>query len=524
MTASGSGSEVGTSPAMDEDPSDLPAGEEIWSFTPPKRWMPAVSAVATLDPPMPGTAEAIPAIAPGPAERPTSPISKTARVTGPAGPAQPALVAPPAKPTIATVPPRLPAPPVGAASVVRPAAPSLPASVPRPEMEGGWSSGRSHSSATSGQLKAFAGVALILALLVGAVAVIVPRRGAGAHPLGLALRAGHDYRFLVSGNFEGTVATKGSTRSVSETVEGSLAWHVVSLNVDGEATVRTTLVSTSHRVNGQSRPGIHVVSRILVGRDGRVVSVTGPTSGPDAFGFALRQMGPLLPSRPSKPGATWGLEFDQEMVRAGETVRVSARSTLVRYDVVDGTSTAVVTSAVSVPASSAGKGSIYQRSLFDPVEGQLVESSIIASVDLSGNNDRRGDPVSRTVGTVTLQIQRQRKPAGGGSGSSSAHAADALARDLLRRGLSAADVFYTANRTYKGLTPQKASSISASIRWMHDGKAEPSIVTIRRATASSVLLVTVSDSGTRYCIARTGERIRYGRLGATSPSRCRGGW
>jgi hypothetical protein len=381
--------------------------------------------------------------------------------------------------------------------------------------------GGGHTSTSNGVLKSLAVVVVIVALVGGGLAAMGTRdRG---HMIGLSLTAGSDYRFRVTGAFEGKVVTGSSTRPVSETVEGSIAWHVVSLDSDGMATVRTTFSGGAHRVNGKPRPGLHMETQILVGRDGRVVSVAGQRSGNDAFRFALRQMGPLLPGRPSRPGATWGTEFDQ--VTSGETVRLVARSTLVRYDTVDGTSTAVVTNDLQVPASSTGKGSIYQRSWFDPVEG-LVESSIIARVDLAANAGPKGHTGSRTIGTVTLQIDRDRKhfPSGRRAGSTGAEAANRRASDLLRRALSAADVYFTANQSYVGLTPRLASSISTSIRWMRDGKAEPSVVTIRKARTTAILLVTVSDSGTKYCIARTGETVRYGRIGADRPSRCRGGW
>lgn len=517
MTLGESGSEFGLTPARAEGPrTDQPA-EEVWSFTRPKPRAAAPRPLATPVPPTPrpegatasGASQAAESSATSVAARPEVPLSARPRPV--ACQAGPGPVAPPSE----ALPRGHPNEPLRAEAAlsVSPSHSNLP-----------WTLAGGRVSTSNRVLKSIAGVAVIVALLGGALVSVARTRDRG-HLIGLSLAAGRDYRFRVTGSFDGKIVTDSSTRHVSETVQGSIAWHVVSLDSDGMATVRTTFSSTSHRVNGKTRTGVHVKTQIVVGRDGRVVSVASRPSGDDAFRFALQQMGPLLPDRPSRPGATWGTEFDQRMVTAGETVRLSARSTLVRYDTVDGKSTAVVTNDLEVPASSAGKGSIYQQSSFDPMRG-LVESSIIARVDLAVTAGPKGHSPSRTIGTVTLQIERDRKLAatGRGGGPTPDEAADGQARDLLRRALSAADVYFTANQSYVGLTPLKASSISNSIRWMRDGKAEPSIVTIRKTRTTAILLVTVSDSGTKYCVARTGERIRYGRLGATSPSGCSGGW
>lgn len=517
MTLGEPGSEFGLSPAQAEGPRTGPSAEEVWSFTPPKPRAATPRPVATPVPPTPRPEGATVRGASQPAESSATSVSANleAPPTAPAHPlarqAEPGPVAPAGEPL-----------PRGHPNEPHRAGAAL--SVSRSDSDLPWTLAGGRVSTSNRVLKSLAGVAMILALLGGALVSVAKTRDRG-HLIGLSLAAGRDYRFRVTGAFEGKIVTDSSTRHVSETVQGSIAWHVVSLDGDGMATVHTLFSSTSHRVNGKTRTGVHVEAQIVVGRDGRVISVASRPSGDDAFRFALQQLGPLLPDRPSRPGATWGTEFDQKMVSEGETVRLTARSTLVRYDTVDGKSTAVVTNDLEVPASSAGKGSIYQQSSFDPVRG-LVESSITARVDLAVTAGHKGDSPSRTIGTVTLQIERVRKLAatGRGGGPTTGEAADGQARDLLRRALSAADVYFTANQSYVGLTPLKASSISNSIRWMRDGKAEPSIVTIRKTRTTSILLVTVSDSGTKYCVARTGERIRYGRIGATWPSGCSGGW
>lgn len=415
---------------------------------------------------------------------------------------------------------------------VRPAPASVASTVPPP-------SPRSTSGATpewrftgprvsvgSTPAKAALALLLLLALVGGAIAWVLPARDRGGHDLGLSLTAGRDYRFLMHGGFEGKVQSSNATRPISLAVEGSLTWHVLSVDANGVATVQATFESMT-RDGGRSLPPFRVGGQIRVTKDGRLLSAVPPSGGGLAgVLFSLRQMSPLLPSRPVQPGATWNAVFDQQMPPAGGSVTLSVRGTLVRYDTVAGSSTAVVTNDVTVPDTSAGAGSIYQRTSLDPIAGELLESSILGKVNLPLEIGA-GRAAPRIVGTATLQLERDRMegpshPAAIAETTKELSAAQA--QDLLRRGLSAADVYFTGNQTYSGFTPTAASSISPLLRWMRDDKAESGVVTIRKALKGSILLVTRTDDGQRYCIARKAGTVRYGHVGARWPGGCKGGW
>jgi hypothetical protein len=250
------------------------------------------------------------------------------------------------------------------------------------------------------------------------------------------------------------------------------------------------------------------------------------------------------------PGATWRTTFSQQIPFADTPIQVTGRNTLVNYDRVGGSASAVVTSDITMPlelsidarkllASAGGKVdpkmakanigisgaiSLFQTSWLDPVAKEFTESSVLGHVDIAVNVDGTDSSVAgqaggRFQGTLTVQIQRIGSPGSGTSGP------ERHARDALRRALAAADIYFAASHTYRGFSEAKASSVAPSLHWRSGGKTAPGIITIRVTSGSSVLLLTQDPAGKPMCIARTkAGTTRYGRVGAARPVGCRGGW
>jgi hypothetical protein len=169
---------------------------------------------------------------------------------------------------------------------------------------------------------------------------------------------------------------------------------------------------------------------LRIAADGRILeaaglSFTGQGSGTSFPGTG--QYTPLLPDHPVKPGDTWSDSYSQDLPFGMGTLDYTATSTLDRYESVDGTRTAVVTTRFELPLdftidlgkmlkalggrggtggrnlSSAtiaygGKGSFSMTAWLDPVGGRLVRTSTTGrfhmTMEMSG--------VPNAPGTITF--------------------------------------------------------------------------------------------------------------------------
>ena len=310
------------------------------------------------------------------------------------------------------------------------------------------------------------------------------------------------------------------------------------------ATVRITDASVADRLNGKPQRLGKVTDRVRVGPDGRILRsdrelVSSSGAGTPVPG--LQQLTPLLPTGLVNPGDSWHRTFTQSLRGAEGSVQVDAKGTLVQYDTVDRSTTAIVTNqthaslsyrqkASKVLGGSAkggkdaqlelsGHDSNFQTAWIDPVSGTLIESSALDDLDMviRITGPRGASQEVRVKGTMTLELVRL--PSSGTLGSS-----EDVARDALRRALAAADLHYAAGQTYAGFTPGQASSIAPSLQWRGGADAVKGWITIRRATKTAVLLVTESAKGTLLCIARTPFGTTYGKVNPSRARGCRGGW
>ena len=144
------------------------------------------------------------------------------------------------------------------------------------------------------------------------------------------------------------------------------------------------------------------MEHLRIARDGRILStgsaVLGSKSGAGSVFFGLDQVTPVLPPDPVEAGATWTTRFEQELSDADQPLRVTATNTLVHYQTVDHHTTAVITSAVSMPFgfsldgrralpkgapgarttafAVSGNGAFFQTSWMDPVGAVLPQFSV----------------------------------------------------------------------------------------------------------------------------------------------------
>jgi type IV pilus assembly protein PilA len=100
------------------------------------------------------------------------------------------------------------------------------------------------------------------------------------------------------------------------------------------------------------------------------------------------------------------------------------------------------------------------------------------------------------------------------------------AQSDLRNALTAAKAFYTDNDTYTGFTATEGDDIEPALSWNEAGTATEGAVSVRGVGADTVLLVTLSASGERYCMGDDDGTIVQGNPAAepTAVGDCNGGF
>lgn len=101
-------------------------------------------------------------------------------------------------------------------------------------------------------------------------------------------------------------------------------------------------------------------------------------------------------------------------------------------------------------------------------------------------------------------------------------ARDAAARVELDTAMRAAQAYYAENGTFEGYGPEVAASYDPSIRYNSSPAAVEGEVSIRGVTATSLVLVTRSPSGTPLCAAAISEAVTYAQVDAVTPFECLG--
>ncbi|MCI0633488.1 MAG: hypothetical protein L0206_06160 [Actinobacteria bacterium] len=111
----------------------------------------------------------------------------------------------------------------------------------------------------------------------------------------------------------------------------------------------------------------------------------------------------------------------------------------------------------------------------------------------------------------------------GGPAGPIGQANDLEAQATLNDTIRIARLYAAENGSFEGFTPEVAAGFDPSIAYT-EGVPVPDTVAIV-VTPTAVVLVTVVDGGGGYlCIAANGEVLTTGRVNATTPEQCQGGW
>ena len=100
-------------------------------------------------------------------------------------------------------------------------------------------------------------------------------------------------------------------------------------------------------------------------------------------------------------------------------------------------------------------------------------------------------------------------------------ARSAEAQSTLAAAIQTAQLYFSEEATFAGLTPEVASAREPSIVWTA-GPAKADQVSIRGASATGVALVTSTAPGTFACVAVNGPAVTYGTQDAAAPAACTG--
>ena len=209
------------------------------------------------------------------------------------------------------------------------------------------------------RLRTVAGAAGLVVTIVAALVVFQltqPEDRAQA-ALAFAFGPGDTTGFRQHISMEGTIAVgEMGTQPMVMDMTQTVRWEVLSVDGDGVATVEIRVDDMSGTVNGIPVPGIASDQSFTmrISPDGQIVTANGMAFGGSAdaggMGFpGMDQVTPVFPDHPVSPGDTWEKQFSQKFPFGKGAIDYTARSAFERYEDVDGSRTAVVTTRFTVP-------------------------------------------------------------------------------------------------------------------------------------------------------------------------------
>ena len=104
-----------------------------------------------------------------------------------------------------------------------------------------------------------------------------------------------------------------------------------------------------------------------------------------------------------------------------------------------------------------------------------------------------------------------------------ARANDVAAQAALNSAIRAAQLYQAETGSYVGFGAQTAANYDPTLR-VTSGPASAGVVSVRGVSPSTVVLVSVTDSGDFVCAAASSGVVTFGRSNASSPAQCTGGW
>jgi hypothetical protein len=203
-------------------------------------------------------------------------------------------------------------------------------------------------------------IAIVVALIAGAVAFVATQGGgsASARALALSFTEGQSETYAIHMTMDGDVSS-GVFGAMPIEMEMSQVqtWRVSAIDDDGVATIEVSTSELSGSLNGVELPATETPSlEFEVAPDGRIVSVGGLALGganqTQGFGFpGANQLTPILPDEGEEvaPGDTWDKEFSQDFPFGEGTIEFTATSTYARNETLDGREAAVIVTEMTVP-------------------------------------------------------------------------------------------------------------------------------------------------------------------------------
>jgi len=333
--------------------------------------------------------------------------------------------------------------------------PALPVAPPpaAPQVQAfAWSPGPKEAKGPF-RLGTVAGAAGLVVAIVAALVVfhVTQPEDRAQAALAFAFGPGDTTGFRQHITMDGTIAAGAlGTQPLAMDISQTVRWEVLSVDDDGVATVEIGVEDMSGTVNGISVPGIGSDQSFTmrISPDGEIVTANGLAFGGSAdaggMGFpGMDQVTPVFPDHPVSPGDTWEKRFSQKFPFGKGSIDYTARSAFERYEDVDGTRTAVVTTRFTVPLDFTidlgelfeafggdlgapptelaelgdarmiygGSGSFAMTSWFDLATRKLVKSSSSGDFDMTirvtGFPDAPGFPAEFSfVGTFTQELER----------------------------------------------------------------------------------------------------------------------
>ncbi|MGH2659681.1 MAG: hypothetical protein ACRDHS_08440 [Actinomycetota bacterium] len=221
-----------------------------------------------------------------------------------------------------------------------------------------WSPGP-HGTKRPWRLGIVAGAAGLVVAIVAALVVfqVTQPESRARAALAFAFGPGDTTGFRQHITMDGTISAGVlGTQPLAMDMTQTIRWEVMSVDDDGVATVEIRIEDTSGTVNGISVPGIGSDQSFTmrISPDGQILTANGLAFGgsADAGGMGIPgmdQVTPVLPDHPVSPGDTWVKRFSQEFPFGKGAIEYTARSTFDRYEDVDGSRTAVITTRYAMP-------------------------------------------------------------------------------------------------------------------------------------------------------------------------------
>ena len=246
-------------------------------------------------------------------------------------------------------------------------------------------------------------IAVVLALIAGALVVVLAGGGdsAEARPLALRFTQGQSETYAIHQTMDGQVSSDllGEMR-LDMDVTQVVTWRVTSVDEQGVATIEVAVAEMSGSVNGMAIPAAASAAppvELVIAPDGRIISAGGLALGgagqTQGFGFpGMGQLTPILPDEGDlvAPGDSWEKDFSQDFPYGEGTIEFTATSTYERNETVNGREAAVIVTDLSVPMDF----TMDFQELLDSLGDDLgaagatgVDALANASISYSGQGD-----------------------------------------------------------------------------------------------------------------------------------------